>query len=574
MIAFFLGFLFVLCSVEATHLHFSSTLKNPTSLSAALSFKLEPEEFLYKDLLHFSVDNPQLKVQAWNANIDTAWQYAPAFKETKKGYKKDFTITFDITATEPNQNGALHVVYYTSLHNNPIEQIFPITFTKPTNQQKAISPKKNPLKPQSTPIAEKQELDTSWSGYISNLLKKSDSLWIQLILVFILGLLLSLTPCIYPMIPITIGILQGQGSKSFAHNFLVAIAYTCGMATTFAIFGLLASCVGPLCGKLLIHPAFIIALVALLAYFALSMIGLYDMYIPKFMNKQNNMRGGSIVTSFLFGAASGTIASPCVSPGLALVLTIVATMGSSILGFLLLFTFGVGLSTPLLLAGTFSSSLNMMPSAGLWMVEVKRLFGFIMFGMCFYYLSYVTPIYILLWIMSAFAFVGGIFYLYSSGRLFGFWMRFNQLMGIIFIAGSLVLAFYAYKEQISRVVCSADTCWQTECDCAFKLAKAQNKKLFIDFWATFCPVCIAINKKVLTDPRIKTILEDKMIALKVDGTYDSNKAFAQLKDSYKITGFPVFLIVDPATGQVLQRWGAEIYDMDRQQLIDHLSSFI
>src|SRR5205814_2901289 len=106
---------------------------------------------------------------------------------------------------------------------------------------------------------------------------------VQLILALLLGILMSLTPCIYPMIPITVGILHNYGTTSFAGNALRSLLYAMGMATTYAFLGLLASCTGPLCGHLLANHFFIYALVAFLAYMAGSMLGLYDLYIPRFM---------------------------------------------------------------------------------------------------------------------------------------------------------------------------------------------------------------------------------------------------------------------------------------------------
>ena len=109
-----------------------------------------------------------------------------------------------------------------------------------------------------------------------------------------------------------------------------------------------------------------------MAYLALSMFGFYDMYVPNILQTKNNVNHkGSLFSAFVFGAISGSIASPCLSPGLALLLTIVATLGNNLLGFLLLFSFGIGLSIPLLIIGTFSSSINILPQAGMWMIEVK-----------------------------------------------------------------------------------------------------------------------------------------------------------------------------------------------------------
>ena len=229
---------------------------------------------------------------------------------------------------------------------------------------------------------------TSLSKYLQKALRTSESHIFRLFLVFFLGLLMSLTPCIYPMIPITAGILQAQGSSSIGRSFLLAFIYTLGTSTTFATFGLVAALTGHLFGQLLVNPIFMLIIISILVYLGLSMFGLYDMYVPKFMEQTNyHQKKGSLFSVFIFGAISGSIASPCLSPGLALLLSIVATLGNNVLGFLMLFIFGLGLSMPLLIVGTFSNSINMIPQNGPWMVEIKKLFGFMLLAMCVYLLS-------------------------------------------------------------------------------------------------------------------------------------------------------------------------------------------
>lgn len=167
--------------------------------------------------------------------------------------------------------------------------------------------------------------DASWASYISTLVQTTESTSLRLILVAALGMLLSLTPCIYPMIPITVGILQSQGSRSIARNFCLALSYTMGIASTFALLGLLAAYTGLLFGSFMTKPLVIIPLVALLVYLAGSMMGFYEMYTPRLLQNGSSSGGGSLVSAFLFGAASGTVASPCLSPGLILLLTIVTS---------------------------------------------------------------------------------------------------------------------------------------------------------------------------------------------------------------------------------------------------------
>ena len=358
-----------------------------------------------------------------------------------------------------------------------------------------------------------------WLKSIPNKIKTTDSIFLRILLVFLLGLLMSLTPCIYPMIPITVGVLQSQGSKSFFKNFMLSSAYTLGLATTFSIMGLLAASSGEAFGHMMGNPLFVIVIVAVLCYFALSLFGLYNMYIPKFLrNKKSSLsKGGSLLSIFFFGLMSGTVASPCLSPGLALVLTMVATIANKFLGFLLLFAFGVGISTPLLIIGTFSSSINLLPRAGTWMIEVQKIFGFMLFGMCFYYLNNILPWYIILVMLTLFSLCTGIYYLRSiSPQDSAAWKWTKNVFGISGIALSVFLFVETFQElYYPELNVGIESSWHSDYDEAVRIARQERKNLFIDFWAPFCSICKAITRTVLKDPAVAKELEN-FVVVQVD----------------------------------------------------------
>lgn len=568
------------CALAARSILFSTQQKDENSLEVSVHFSLDPDEWLYKDSMSFTVDNPEIIVSPFKSLHASINRYDPAFKKTKKIFESEAVFTLDVTKKSNFHDDAyLHVISTTN-KQGPSEELYKVTFGQPTglhNNQPDLD-NQNQKKPAEI-IIKKAHINESsktefqsLSTYISNLVKTIQSPIIRFFLVFLLGILLSLTPCIYPMVPITVGILQAQGSKSFIYNFLLALSYTCGLATTFALFGLLASCTGPLCGRLLMEPLFIGGLVIVLGYLGLSMFGFYEIYVPNFFkNSTKKSHGGSLFSTFVFGAASGTFASPCVSPGLALLLSIVATLGSKLLGFLLLFVFGIGLSMPLLLVGTFSSSLDLLPRAGMWMVEIKKLFGFVIFGMCFYYISYIVPFSILSWFIALFVAMTGIYYIYSGLYMphTTAWKKVISWIGVLLLASSILLFFQAYRAITYAHVDEYDAqkhLWHTEYEPALIQAHNENKKLFIDFWAVFCPVCLAINKTVFTKQSIIDSLQHFTL-LKVDGTHTINKPFNQLKEKYMIQGFPTFLLVDPTTETVIKEWGSEIYSMPNEQLI-------
>ena len=565
--------------LEAHSVSFSSKTVDENNLEITVTMTLNPDEWLYKDFISFSVDNPTVVLSPFKSSKDAINRYDPSFKNTKKIFEHDVTFFVNTTKkTDLNGEAYLHVNSSSNKQGHE-EHLFLLPFNqKNTQENSALSNEISTQKAiaqnnfQKSVDPKEKTPAVSWSTYISDMVKTIQSPFIRLLLVFLLGILLSLTPCIYPMIPITIGILQAQGSKSLFYNFLLALAYTCGMATTFALFGLVASCTGPLCGQLLMEPIFITGLVIILGYLGLSMLGLYDVYVPKFFKPAKSVKGGSLFSSFLFGAASGTIASPCVSPGLAVLLSIVATLGNKLLGFLLLFVFGVGLSTPLLIVGSFSSSLSLLPRAGMWMIEIKKLFGFMIFGMCFYYISYIVPMTILLWIIALFTAGAGCYYIYSGHNLkhSRVWKKINIWVGIVLVASSIVLLFQAYRiTTYAQVDMYSNDLWHTDYDTALAQARLENKKLFIDFWATFCPICLAINKTVLTKPSILKALQE-FVMVKVDGTYSSNKPYKQIKDKFSIKGFPTFLLIDPSDETIVKEWGGELYDMQEEQFISEL----
>jgi len=209
-----------------------------------------------------------------------------------------------------------------------------------------------------------------------------------LLVAFATGLLASLTPCIYPMIPITISILQVQASKSFMQNFVRALFYVLGIAVTYATLGYVAAKTTVMFGQWMANPWLIGIIVLFFLYLAFSMFGFYEIYVPKFMTRQLEVSPrGSLFYSFLFGAVSGLIASPCLTPALAGLLGYVAKQGNPVLGFITMFMFALGMGTILLVIGTFSGAVVLLPRAGMWMVEIKKFFGFLLLGVTVYFLQ-------------------------------------------------------------------------------------------------------------------------------------------------------------------------------------------
>lgn len=560
---------------------------NTITTNLVLDIDVAKDDYLYIDYLSISADHPGISISKWETYTPVVNHFDPFFNETKNAFAQPASLSMSLSADNWQEidHAQLHVSYYLASQNSIVEQTIPIelhmmhaqaplqtqidipssTETQ-TNDEQSISREKMPIHPEeSQGDVLKGRLD-----WITNTLQKSNSILMRLLLVFLLGLLMSLTPCIYPMVPITAGILQTQASRSLITSFFLALSYTFGIATTFSILGLLAAFAGQAMGQLMSSPFFIIPLILLMVYLALSMIGLYEMYIPRFLQpRDHQVNGGSFISAFTFGAISGVVASPCLSPGLVCLLCLVTTLNSKLLGFLLLFTFGVGLSVPLLIIGTFSSSLTLLPRAGMWMVEVKKIFGFLMLGMCLYFLNNIIPWHLMAWIIAACALIIGIIFLRISPRAHSKpWRLFYTIAGLMLIALSLLGAFKAIQ---ARYMPIAHSNWHSDYEQARAQAIEQNKKLFVDIGAPFCSICKAIDATLLASVAVREFLEKNTVPVKIDGSLTANKA---VLEQFHVLGFPTILLVEPHTQKIIKQWGPEAYGANPEHFIQDLQKSV
>ena len=202
------------------------------------------------------------------------------------------------------------------------------------------------------------------------------------------GVLTSLTPCVYPMIPITAGIIAGTAGDRPRRGRIVALTmtYVAGLALFYALLGVLAAMSGQLFGTVASSFWARFAIGNLLLVFGLAMLGVIPIGVPgRLVAWAGSLKGGSYPAVFLLGASSGIVAAPCGAPAFAAVLTWVSTTGSALLGFVYLFVFSLGMTALLVIVGLSSGTLARLPRSGSWMVWAKRLAGILMLAMAEYY---------------------------------------------------------------------------------------------------------------------------------------------------------------------------------------------
>lgn len=557
-----------------------TTERNNNDIVFHLHANITSGDSIYADSLKVFVDHPAILLSEWSASEQPIHRYDHQFRETKQIYNKPFTLLSHapIVPLPADTDVHIHVSYYQQsrglfahellkVNINEINQLAPGALDTQTFPSK----KQVPPQTEQQSSAAKQAKELSLSSYLSELFVTTDSIWVRLVLCLFLGLLLSLTPCIYPMIPITIGILQAQRKSSFLHNFLLAISYTTGMSSTFALLGLFAAMTGQLFGNIMTKPAIVIAIIVLIVYLSFSMMGFYELHVPSFLQSRGiDRQGGSLISAFLFGAASGTVASPCLSPGLLLLLTVVSTLHNYLLGFLLLFSFGIGLSIPLLLIGTFSHSLHLLPSAGQWMVEIKRLLGLAMLATCIYFLKGIVTMYTLWWILCISGLIAGGLAFYFAYTARHTWRLIHQIVGIACIALSIFCALQAIQKKYATCESNNTIEWHYDYDEAINKARTENKKLFIYFTAPFCSLCTTIERCILSHPDVMQQLSS-FVLFKCDVSDESSELVASLRKKYTIVGVPVYLLINVVTDEVVGRWGSELYDQGSSYFTNELS---
>lgn len=567
---------------------------NRQSVLVTIRLPIPAGAYVPYDSINFSVSNSAVALSAWQTNISAIDQYDLNFKKNMRIFDKNVVFTTQATiANTPEDNRVVseatidfsYRLDRVGVLGDTRTIIIPLKFSP----QLVTEASTNPVTPQSptstdsytvagTPQPPTQTPTTttktwSLSGGLSSLIETTDSVWVRALLVLLLGILLSLTPCIYPMIPITAGILQSHGNKSVAYNFLLSCCYVAGIATTFAILGLIAASTGQMIGSFTSTPWFMLCMAGLLAYMAGSMFGWYELYTPSFLKSGNRTFGGNAcVSAFLFGTLSGSIASPCVSPGLILVLGLVTTLGSKLLGFLFLFLFGIGLGFPLLLVGTFSSSINMLPRAGAWMLEIKKLVGFMLLGTSLYFIrALISPVLFAVLATSLMVAVALSFFISARAThaFLGRWIK--NCTGTALVASALLFVTQTYR--VLYLTPAHSTLWETNYQEAYARAQQEHKLLFIDIGSPFCTLCTAIDNKTLAKPDVCSTLS-KCVCVKVDSSDTTNTATVALQKKYAIVGVPAFLLIDPKTGDVRKRWSGELYNTPPTEFIETIEQIV
>lgn len=382
------------------------------------------------------------------------------------------------------------------------------------------------------------------------------------------GLLLSFTPCVFPMIPILSGIIAGQKGITTRKAFMLSLVYVLAMALTYTIAGVLAGLFGGNLQAALQNPWVLGSFSALFVLLALSMFGFYELQVPASLQNRlnelsNRQSGGSFIGVAIMGVLSALIVGPCVAAPLAGALIYIGMTGDAILGGMALFALSIGMGVPLLIIGTLAG--KVLPKAGQWMEGVKAVFGVLLLAVAIWMLERVLPAGVTMLLWAALLIISAIFMGALSTLAAGSsgWLKLWRGLGIMLLLhGALLMVGaasgsndvlrplkgvfaggggVATQKLAFRTVKSLDELQQA-------IAQAKGKPVMFDFYADWCVYCKQMENNTFPDPAVRAAL-DEFVLLKADVTVNDAIDRA-LQQHFNVVAPPAILFFDRAGKEV------------------------
>src|SRR6185369_7586363 len=369
--------------------------------------------------------------------------------------------------------------------------------------------------------------------------------------VFFAGLLLNTTPCVYPIIPITIGFFVNQsapqeGKPKISRTFFMASMYVLGMALTYSLLGVIAAKSGGLFGAALQNPIVLIVLAGLMIALSLSMFGVYEFKLPESLNRMatsSTQSTSGALGAFVMGLTMGIVAAPCIGPFVLALLVHVGTKGSAAYGFALFFVLALGLGLPYLVLGTFSGALKTLPRSGLWMVTVRKVFGLVLIGMALYFLMPLMGAATNYVLIGFFALSALYLLFWEAGRTKP--KQFAWVLRVVGVGAAVVSVAMALPKKIEPEIA-----WQPYTEQALAQAQKDGRGVIIDTFADWCIPCKELDKLTFTDSTVKLEAE-RFVTLKLDLTSsDPNSEAGRARKRFGIRGVPTVIFLD-STGREL-----------------------
>ncbi|MBS3731916.1 MAG: thioredoxin family protein [Desulfobacterales bacterium] len=373
----------------------------------------------------------------------------------------------------------------------------------------------------------------------------SAGLLLSLVLVFFGGLALNLTPCVYPIIPVTISYFGAQSEGRTRRLFLLGLLYVGGMAVTYSAIGVVTALTGAVFGGLLQQTPVILTIVAIFMLLSLGMFGAYEFKLPDaWVNRLGGSRAGFPGALFM-GLTMGVIAAPCIGPFVLGLVAYVAARGDPVYGFLLFFFLSLGLGLPYLFLALFSGKIKLLPRSGQWMAGVRHIFGLVLLGMAVYFAAPLLPENFSGYALPGFGVIAAVYLLLidrTANNVFCFKI-FKTAFSVLLLGVSVFFLISTAQKALPD--------WQKFTQSGYTQSLENDRKMIIVFHADWCIPCRELKARTLSHPRVLEAL-DSFEVFQVDMTHAAAPQARQAREAFGIQGVPTVILIS-SQGTVVER---------------------
>ena len=523
----------------------------------AVTFDIAEGYYLYKKQFKFTAENTELASVILPVGID----HEDEFFGKQQIYVDELAFTVPLTSIAAN--GQLHIRYQgcaekglcfppiiktialskinAAIESNNSTVLSALSQSSDTSNDTNLSDNTNA----ESDVSEQHELAAMLAG---------NNVWLTLVAFFVGGLLLSFTPCVFPMYPILTGIIVGQKEKlSTKKAFSLSFFYVQGMAITYTLLGIVVALAGAKFQAMFQHPYVLIALSILFIFLALSMFGLFNLALPsswqnKLNNISNSQQGGSYWGVLMMGAISGLVASPCTTAPLTGALLYISQSGDIALGASALYALSLGMGLPLLILG--SSGGKLLPKAGSWMNVIKNIFGLLLLAVPIFLLERFIPAVLteILWVSLLLA-SATYFYVENQKTTsnFSFGVRSLLIFLMMFYGAQKAYHLIHPETEIAQAEHSENTFIKvvslSELQQQISVANNEGKTVMVDLYADWCIACKEFEEYTFPDKAVQTALNNTVM-IQIDLTDMGTDENTEFMAHFDVFGLPSILFFD------------------------------